>query len=346
MASNSKKTETLVGLFLFIGFVLLGGIILLFGNIGDFFKGSYEIKVSFTEAPGIIKGSTVRLRGAKVGEVAGKPMLTGDSMIEVVLDIDDRFQIDQGSVFQIGQASLLGDKEIVITSPAHSSHLYLNPGAEVLGSDPGGLELLQNEAEGIAVDARALLKDAKGTLVKLEDSMEEIRVVLAKMGTTMDTVNEGVLTEKNVGAFGNTLANLDRASATFADLGERLDPAVSEFRLAINEVRATNASAKETIETAKETMETAKGAIARVDPALEGVPRVLDSIEKTADRATAAIDKVDSKKGALGALVSDQELKTDMKDFVRNLKKNGVLRYKDEDEKEEDPRDRYQGRRR
>ena len=319
---------------------------MLFGNIGDFFKGNYEIKVSFTDAPGIIKGSTVRLRGAKVGEVAAKPKLMGDSMIEVILDIDDRFQIDQGSMFQIEQASLLGDKEIIITPPRMSSNLYLNAGAEVMGSEPGGLELLQNEAEVIAVDARALLKDAKGTLAKLEDSMEEIRVVLSKMGTTMDKVNDGVLTDQNLEALSSTLANLSRASDSFADLGERLDPAVSDFRLAITEVRATN-------EAAKETLETAKGTIAQLDPALEGVPRVLSSIEKTAssiektaDRATAAIDKVDSNDGALGALVADQELKTDMKDFVRNLKKNGVLRYKDEDEKEEDPRDRYRGRRR
>ncbi len=353
MATKSRKTETLVGLFLFIGLALLAGIILLFGNIGDFFKGRYEIKVNFTEASGVIKGSTVRLRGAKVGEVATKPVLTGDSMIQVTLQIDDRFQIDQGSVFQIGQASLLGDKEIIITPPVSSSNLYLNPGAVVMGSDPGGLDLLQSEAEVIAVDARMLLQDAKGTLLKLESSMDEIRKVVEKMGTTMDTVNSGLLTEKNIGAFGSTLANLDRASATFADLGERLDPVVGEVELAVKEVRETNETAQETIttvkgaiETAQGTMKTMQGTIAKVDPALESVPRVLNSIEKTADRASAAIEKVDNKKGALGALVSDQELKTDMKDFVRNLKKNGVLRYKDEDEKEEDPRDRFKGRRR
>ena len=76
------------------------------------------------------------------------------------------------------------------------------------------------------------------------------------------------------------------------------------------------------------------------------MPRVLSSIERTANKATAAIEKVDSNKGALSALVSDKELKTDMKDFVRNLKKNGVLRYKDEEEKEDDPRERFRGRRR
>lgn len=332
MATHSKKTETLVGLFLFIGFALLAGIILLFGNIGDWFKGRYEVKVNFTEATGIIKGSTVRLRGAKIGEVARKPILMGGSKIQVVLAIDDRFKIEEGSVFQIGQASLLGDKEIIITPPVRGNNVYLDAGAEVMGSDPGGLELLQSEAEVIAVDARALLKDAKVTLGKIEASMDEVRVVAGKLADTVDRVNEKVLSDDNVDNFSGTLASLDKASESFARVGEQLEPALDDFRLAINEVRLTN--------------QTAKAAIERIDPALEDVPRVLTSIEQTANKATAAIEKVDSNKGALGALVSDKELKTDMKDFVRNLKKNGVLRYKDEDEKEEDPRDRFRGRRR
>jgi len=332
MASNSKKTETLVGLFLLLGLALLGGIILLFGNIGDWFKGRYEIKVNFTEASGIIKGSTVRLRGAKIGEVSEKPLLLGDSKIQVILAIDDWVQIDQGASFQIGQVSLLGDKEIIISPPQHSSNLYLNPGAEVMGSKPGGLELLQNEAEVIAIDARALLQDAKVTLAKIETSMDEIRGVVSKIGTTMDTVNEHVLTDENTSSFSNTLTNLEKASDSFARIGTRLDPALDEFRLAIHEVRETNQSAKTAIE--------------RIDPALENVPQVLSSIEQTANKATAAIEKVDNNNGALGALVSDKELKSDMKDFVRNLKKNGVLRYKDEDEKKADPRDRFRGRRR
>lgn len=353
MATPSKKSETFVGLFLFTGLALLAGGILLFGNIGDFFRGRYEVKVSFTEASGVIKGSTVRLRGAKIGEVSLKPALMGDAMIQVTLEIEEGFQIDQGSTFQIGQASLLGDKEIIITPPINSSQRYLSPGEVVMGSAPGGLDLLQNEAEVIAGDARILLQEAKGTLAKLESSMDEIRRVVTKVGATMDVVNGGLLTKKNIGAFGNTLANLDRASASFADLGERLDPVVGEVRLAVKEVRETNKAAQVTISTAEEaiktadvTMKTVQGAIAKVDPALEQVPQVLSSIEKTADRAAVAMGKVDSKKGALGALVSDQELKTDMKDFVRNLKKNGVLRYKDEEEKVEDPRDRFKGRRR
>ncbi len=107
---------------------------------------------------------------------------------------------------------------------------------------------------------------------------------------------------------------------------------VGDVRLTISEVRETNQSVKAAVEGVK--------------PALNEMPRVLSSIERTANTATAALAKVDDNKGALGALISDEEMKTDMKDFVRNLKERGILGYKDKEEKEDDPRDRFRGRRR
>ena len=117
MATNSKKTETLVGVFLFLGLAMLGTIILLFGNISDLFKKRYEIKVNFKEAAGIIKGSTVRLRGAKIGEVAENPKLVDSAMIQVSLAIDEDHRIEKGAFMRISQASLLEDKEILVKPP-------------------------------------------------------------------------------------------------------------------------------------------------------------------------------------------------------------------------------------
>ncbi len=332
MATNSKKTETLVGVFLFLGLAMLGTIILLFGNIGDLFKKRYEIKVNFKEAAGIIKGSTVRLRGAKIGEVAEKPKLVDGSMIQVILAIDEDHRIEKGAFMRISQASLLGDKEILITPPAIGTDDFIEQGETVKGAGPGGLDFLQSEAELIAGSTREVIEAAEVALSKIEESVDEVKTVASKLSKTVDKVNGQILSAENIRRFDGTLANLEKTSASFAKLGEKLEPAIGDFRLAINEVRETN--------------QTAQSAIARVSPALQEVPRVLSSIERTADSATAAIEKIDDQDGALGALVSDKQLKTDMKDFVRNLKKGGILGYKDEEEKEEDPRDRFRGRRR
>lgn len=332
MAEHSKKTETLVGVFLFTGFAILGSLVLFFGSLDDWFKGRYEISVDFTEVSGIIKGSTVRLRGAPIGRVAAKPVFTDDAKIRVELAIEERFQIAEGSLIQIGQASLLGDKEIIITPPDEPTGKYINPGAVLVGGGPSGLEFLQNQAEGIAVDTRGLMQDARIALQKIDTSLDDFKMLTNKLKTGVDSVNRGILNDQNMVNLSKSLANFERATAALAKVGESIDPTVSEIEATLAEFR--------------EAAQMAKSAIARVEPSIDKVPGVLDSLEKTADTATATLQDVNSGDGALKALTSDSELKKDMKDFVRNLKKNGVLGYKDEEEKEKDPRDRFQGRRR
>lgn len=331
MATPSRKTEILVGTFLFLGLGLLGTIILAFGGIQDFFKEQYELKVNFKEASGIVKGSSVRLRGAKIGTVADKPVLLDGDKIQVRLRIDADHRIEQGSSFRVGTASLLGDKEIVIMPPVEASGAFLNEGDEVQGQESDGLERLQSEATSIAVETRKVVQEAREALAKIEESVDEIRKVATQLTTTLDKVNGEILSPANLDRVSGSLRNLENATKSFAELGDDLGPVVSDFRETIREVRETNSVVQK--------------AVKRIDPALEMFPDLIASIERTAASARQAIDKVQEEKGALGALVADEELKGDMKDFVRNLKEKGILRYKDE-ESSEDPRERFRGRRR
>jgi phospholipid/cholesterol/gamma-HCH transport system substrate-binding protein len=168
-------------------------------------------------------------------------------------------------------------------------------------------------------------------LVKIEQSVDEIRKVAAQLTTTLDKVNGEILSPANLESVSGSLRNLENATAAFADLGDGLGPVVGDFRETIREVRETNAVVQK--------------AVKKIDPTVEMLPDLIASIERTADSARRAIDQVQEEKGTLGALVADEELKGDMKDFVRNLKENGILRYKDE-ESSEDPRERFRGRRR
>ena len=339
MASHSKKTETLIGFFLFVGCALLAGIILFFGQLSDLYEGNYEVKVNFAEAPGIIKGSTVRYRGVKIGVVGESPVLIGNEKIQVILKIDEGFEIDAGSSFKIGQASMIGDKEILISPPAIASGSYLAVGAEVTGSKPGGLDALQEEAEGIAASSREFIEEARGTLEKVDASLVDIKVASHELAETLEKVNHKVLSDGNLDSISGTLANFNQVSETFVRLSHGLKPTIDEIRATVSEVRETN--------------QVAQGVIAGVEPKLEGVPDLVSSLEETANKATVAIDKasvaiekVDNGEGTLGALISDKELKEDVQGFVKNLKSKGILRYKDEETPEEDPRVRFRGRRR
>ncbi len=332
MAESRVKTETLVGAFVLLGILVMGGLILQFGNIGNWVKGSYSMSVDFEEASGVIKGSTVRLRGAKIGEVETKPELRNNTTVRITLAIDENFQIPQGSIFQVSLASFLGDKEIIITPPQELTNHYIEPGSEMIGSQPGGLEFIQTEAETIAKDTSLLLADARIAILKIDRSLDDIRSVAIKLNETVGTINSDVLSEKNVANLSSAIASFDRATKNIADLSEDAGPVLAEARSAIAEI--------------KEATRSARDAIAKIEPALDKVPRTLDSIEKTVDQASDAITSVQESDGALSALTNDKETKEDTQAFIKNLRKYGILRYKDKETKEDDPRERFQGRRR
>ena len=75
MIDESRKTELGVGIFLFVGLLLLGVLILKFSGLRETLKDSYEISVTFPSAAGLVEGAPVKLGGAAVGEIAEKPVL-------------------------------------------------------------------------------------------------------------------------------------------------------------------------------------------------------------------------------------------------------------------------------
>ena len=90
MPTRDTKKEQLAGLFVLIGLVLLGGLILQFGSFGDRLSGSYSLHIKFDNTEGIIKGSEVLFRGAKVGRVSEDPELfidEGSSSVQIQLSI-------------------------------------------------------------------------------------------------------------------------------------------------------------------------------------------------------------------------------------------------------------------
>ena len=89
-----------------------------------------------------------------------------------------------------------------------------------------------------------VIKEAEKALLKIEESVDEVKTVASKLSETMDKINGEVLAAENIKRFEGTLENLEKSSASFVKLGEKLDPAIGDFNLAINEVRETNQTAQ------------------------------------------------------------------------------------------------------
>ena len=79
---KESRTELFVGFFLLIGLVILGSLVLKFGNFDERFDNTYPLVVTFDDGGGLLKGTDVRLGGVKIGRVADAPKVNLENMVE------------------------------------------------------------------------------------------------------------------------------------------------------------------------------------------------------------------------------------------------------------------------
>lgn len=343
MPVREKRRERTAGLFVLIGLLLLGALIVEFGRFGDRFKGHYPLYIEFPDTAGIIKDSEVRLRGAKVGRVATKPELTtggATSTVRMEMRIRNDVKIPKDSSFQIGSSGLLGDKFIEIIPPDKETGLYYQSGDTIMGAGAGGFDAIKSDAESIARDASKLIKDAKVTFQKIDEALDSIKKIGDSVDITMTKVNTQFLSKDNLDKFSNALANFEAASTDIKGASAELKPTIVE-------AQETLAGIKKAAEGAQGLMADARREIKHIGPALRDVPEAVRSISSAATKAEETLTALQDKDGLVGTMAYDKQTGTNAREFMKNLKRYGILRYRDDASKEEnDPRNKFRGSRR
>lgn len=321
MPAAKKRTEVYVGLFIFTGLILLGGLVLQFGRFGEKLRGHYDLTVVFDDASGVIKGSEVRMGGARIGKVISLPELNDSIRVEVQLSINSSIKIPADSKFQITSATLLGDKLIVVTPPEQRSGGTIEPDSRLEGAGLTGFDAIQNNAETVTEDVLRIMKEAEVTFGKVDAAVVDIHQASTQMREAANKINTAMLSEENLKRFDSTLANFASAAERWNATSAKFEPTVDEAREAIAEIKKAAAGAETTLATANQ-------AIEEVRPALKRIPPAVDELAATTRKAGHVLDGVTEGKGMLGSMFTDDEIAMDLKTFMRNLKDYGVLRYK------------------
>lgn len=329
MPVSEKRNELTVGLFLLIGLAMLGGLVLQFGRFKEHFSGHYTITVVFDDASGVIKGSEVRMGGARIGQVAELPELNEAVQVEVELAISEGIHIPVGSSFQINSATLLGDKLIVIIPPAQKNGMFIDPGSRHRGAGPTGLDALQNNAEAVARKTVELLQKAEETFNKVDSAVETIQSASGQLSEAVGKINHSVLADANLANLDTTIGNLTEASRQWKETSAKFDPTLAE-------VRETIASVKTAADGMQKTLTKADSAIDTIKPAFQGVPAAVDKLSRTTQKAGDVFDRMRRGEGMLGAFASDNDVALDFKAFMSNLRRHGILRYKNDNAKPKD----------
>jgi len=197
---EKKRLEVKVGLFVFIGLVLLAVLLLQFSKGMSVFRGTYELRLHAKNVGGLKTRSMVLMSGVQVGYVSGINLAPDGKSVTIFLKIYEGYRIYSDAKFRIEQSGFLGDQYVAIV-PTENAGRELKPGNDVDCEEPFNLQEVARAAGGF-------VKRIDETAKKLNEAVVNVRELL---------LNEQTLT--NLAATVTTMRSAsERALATMVEL--------------------------------------------------------------------------------------------------------------------------------
>ena len=336
-APRPAALEYKVGLLILASTAILIGFVFVLGNYS--LRSGFTLEVDFDYVGSLQAGAPIKLSGIKVGKVKAVELHGGQQdpaigqrvQVRVTAWVEDRAgdAIRSDAEFFINTAGVLGEQYLEIVPGKDWTHPPIQPGAIVHDAhrvhDPPRTDL---------VVAR-LYEVLDGVSGVLRDDRDEIKHLLSNGASAVAEVNQLLVDNRaRIGELiGDTTALARRATATLdkvnAGLGDG-KPVASLLASADGALVAARGSLQTLTPPAASLLTDATRVTGLItEPRLAGVDRALDGMAGAAGGASALIGTASAiatdlraGKGTVGNLLSRDELYTDLRELIRDLKRN------------------------
>jgi phospholipid/cholesterol/gamma-HCH transport system substrate-binding protein len=308
----SKSVEVKVGIFVVICLATVAGLILRFGNIRPINTGTYNINVTFSNAAGLVKDTSVMYSGIPVGHVTEiKLDDQRPGNVNVRLAIHQGVTIREDAKFMITQTGLLGDRMIEVT-PRTLTARALEDGDTVTGEKSADF----NELVGVI----------KNVLLNASTTIERIDHAVARL-------DETILSRESLGHVTNSLANVDAATSNVVVFTAELNGLTTESRAQIKTALADLAKAtegfKETSTHADALLKRGHQVVTRADDILadnqDDVRRAAQNMAESTERLNSILARLEKGEGTAGKLLTDQDLYLELRQITEIVKRYGLF---------------------
>ena len=317
-----KWSELKIGIMAVVALFIAAALILALGGEGGFFWQRYNLKVKFSNAGGVQRGSPVRVAGVTVGAVTDIQFI--GSEVEMLMELREDMQerVRTTSRATIGSVSLLGEGAVDITASTAGQPI---PEWGYVPSDAPPPQLADVTAQanrGIA-EITALMQDiraGKGTVGKLMTD-EQLYRDLHEFTAAAREVTEGLSSGK--GTLGQLLNNPESARQLEASLKNltaitnkinsgqgSLGQLMNDPTLArnLNDVTANFSSLSASLNKGEGTM----GQLMKND----ALYKRLDAVTGNLEKLTASLNEG---KGTMGQLMNDKQLYDNMNKTISEM---------------------------
>jgi ABC-type transporter Mla subunit MlaD len=227
---EKSRLETKVGLFVFIGLVLLAVLLIQFSKGTSLFRGTYDLRLHAPNIGGLKLKSGVLLAGVPVGSVHEIQLEPSGTNVTIILQIYKDYSIYHDARFVIEQSGFLGDQYVSVI-PTTNSLPVLTNNADVECQSPFNLQEVARGAAGFiqrldetakkldasVTDLRAQVLNAQ-TLANFGSAVTNLRVVTEQALVTVSDINGLIIT--NGVQVGVVMSNLVLFSSQLNGLGD------------------------------------------------------------------------------------------------------------------------------
>lgn len=326
-----KRLELKVGLLVLVALGLLAALVVV---LGDFRLGKgFGLTVDFAFTGNLHQGAPVKLAGLKVGRVEQIRFLRPEEQsaskrayVRVKLWLEKRIEgrIYEDAEFYVNTKGVLGEQYLEIV-PGTPGKPPLEPGAVVVGMTPPrfdlivarlyefldrGTRLLRTDKKTISQLLRASASAVSTVDKLLKDNQKEIHKILVDADALASETTQLVKTARaGLGPpkrLDRVIRNVDRVTAT---LSRRLDGLFDKTGAALDGVVNVAAAI-------------GKPEQRKLRKLLDRALAIGDRIYGAAGSAGKLLARISRGKGSVGALLVKDEIYDDIKELVRDLKRN------------------------
>jgi phospholipid/cholesterol/gamma-HCH transport system substrate-binding protein len=288
---SEKRYAAKVGLFVLVGIVMIGALMLNFSRGIGMFKPKYDLHMRVRSVAGLKPRSPVLLSGVQIGNVTSVDLDQRNKGAIVHLNILKDFPLHKDARFVIEQQGVLGD-QFVIIYPGTAEASFLKDGDEVIGDEPFNIQ------------------EVARSTTDLIRRFEQLGVTV---GETIDRLNRQVLDPQTLSNLSMTIANFRRVSENTMGLIDNVSTVVTNntpaFTLALSNLHAFSRSLE------KVAMEVDETIITNRVELNESMKNLRDATASLKQMTT----EMQSGKGLVGGLLKDEELRANLSLTVSNL---------------------------
>jgi phospholipid/cholesterol/gamma-HCH transport system substrate-binding protein len=289
---DNKRLETKVGLFVFIGLILVAALLIQFSKGASIFRGTYTVLLHSANVGGLKQRAAVLLAGVEVGSVDDIQLDPEGKSVTIHLSIYKQYnQIYNDAQFVIEQSGFLGDEYVAIV-PTLNQGTVLTNGASVDCQPPFNLQEVARSAAGF-------VERIDDTARKLDDSVSQLqRVVLNEQTLTNFSIavnNMRDFSENAIGAIGDI-------HSIIATNGEQIGGAVSNMLFF-----------------SKQLTQLANSADILLDTNGVEITSAMKNIDSATETLTNLMNGMQSGQGLAGAILQNPDLSSNVQVIAGNL---------------------------